>query len=78
MTKSEMCLERTIADYVSRGIEFQYLMLISQYYKVDYKWLVDFTLDNYNYQRRLGLDKVGAKIMVLSNSVDYCCKEYSK
>lgn len=69
---------KTIADYVSHHKEIQYLGELSLQYKVNFYQLVDFALDSYNYQRRNGLDKVGAKMMALSNAGDVCEKAYNR
>ena len=62
-----------LSDYISQGLEFRYLDSVCTYYKcMDEKYHVyDFCLDLYNYQRRTGLDVMGAKIMALSNTADY-------
>lgn len=67
---------RCIVDYVRQNKEFDYIKKVSDYYKADYNHLCDFTLDFYNYQRRNGLDKTGAKIMSLQNMIDYAYNNY--
>ena len=67
---------RCIVDYVKQDKEFDYIKKVSDYYKIDYMGLCNFSLDLYNYQRRTGLDKTGAKIMSLQNTADYAYNQY--
>ena len=67
----------TVAN-VTNGQEFNLLKIISDYYKIDYNHLIDFNLDLYNYQRRCGLDNIGAKIMAFNNTADYAYTLYRR
>lgn len=65
-------------EYITRKKEFDYIKIVSDHYSVDYYLLCNFALDLYNYQRRTGLDKMGAKIMSLNNTADYAYKIYRR
>lgn len=62
---------KDICNHIRNGTEFKYIKKVSDYYKIDFYHLCDFTLDLYNYEVRTGLDRRGAKIMALNNLADY-------
>lgn len=69
---------KCIADHIRHNKEFDYIRLVSSYYKQDYFGLCDFSLDLYNYQRRNGLDKSSAKMMSLHRTAEYAFELYRK
>lgn len=68
---------KCIVNHINEKKEFDYIKQVSDYYKIDYMTLCNFSLDLYNYQRRCGLDKTGAKILSLNRTAEYANTLYT-
>lgn len=61
---------KSICDIVYSSKEIGFIKELSKEYKIDFNYLINFSLDLYNYELRIGVDPTGAKFLTLANTYE--------